>query len=83
MIVALLLMDSLRRAEKMPRITNTEATAFTIKGVDREFANRFRAACHLSGRQYRDVLLGLMDQFARENLPLTDSRSGRLASKGK
>ena len=54
----------------MPRISNTKATAFTIKDVDRDLANRFRAACQLRGRLYRDVLLELMEQYARENLPL-------------
>ena len=54
----------------MPRITNSKETAFTIKGVDRDLANRFRAACQLKGRLYRDVLLELMEQYARENLPL-------------
>ena len=54
----------------MPRISNTKATAFTIKDVDRDLANRFRAACQLRGKLYRDVLLELMEQYARENLPL-------------
>jgi hypothetical protein len=54
----------------MPRITNPETTAFTIKNVDRDLANRFRAACQLRGKLYREVLLELMDRYARENLPL-------------
>jgi hypothetical protein len=54
----------------VPRITNTRVTAFTIKGVERDLANRFRAACHIRGRLYRDVLLELMEQYAHENLPL-------------
>ena len=53
----------------MPKIVNPAVTAFTIKDVDRDFANRFRAACQLNGRQYRDVLLQLMEQYTRENLP--------------
>ena len=65
----------------MPKITNTRVTAFTIKGVDRDFANRFRAACHLNGRQYRDVLLDLMDQYARENLPLKGNGVGGSSTK--
>ncbi|HUZ17313.1 MAG TPA: hypothetical protein VMV68_02925 [Spirochaetia bacterium] len=65
----------------MPKITNTEVTAFTIKAVDRELANRFRAACHLSGRQYRDVLLELMERYARENLPLKSSGDHNAASR--
>jgi hypothetical protein len=59
----------------MPRITNAKVTAFTIKDVDRDLANRFRAACHIKGKLYRDVLLELMDQYARENLPLKASAS--------
>ena len=61
----------------MPKITNAEVTAFTIKGVDRDLANRFRAACHLNGKQYRDVLLELIEQYARENLPIKASASSR------
>jgi hypothetical protein len=61
----------------MPRITNSHSTAFTIKGVDRDLANRFRAACHIRGKLYREVLLELMEQYARENLPLrVTARSG-------
>ena len=56
--------------ENMPRIANAKDTAFTLKGVDRDLANRFRAACQLNGRLYRDVLLELMERYARENLPL-------------
>lgn len=67
----------------MPKITNTEVTAFTIKGVDRDFANRFRAACHLNGKQYRDVLLELMDEYARENLPLKGNGAGSASTKRK
>ena len=65
----------------MPRITNTKETAFTIKGVDRDLANRFRAACHIQGKLYRDVLLELMEQYARENLPLRTGASGGAAAK--
>ncbi len=61
----------------MPRITNTKLTAFTIKGVDRDFANRFRAACHIRGKLYHDVLLELMEQYARENLPLKGVSGGQ------
>ncbi len=60
----------------MPKITNTKVTAFTIKAVDRDLANRFRAACHIRGKLYHDVLLELMEQYARENLPFTGSLSG-------
>ena len=56
--------------DNMPKITNSKVTAFTIKGVDRDLANRFRAACHIRGKLYRDVLLELMEQYARENLAL-------------
>ena len=65
----------------MPKITNTEVTAFTIKGVDRELANRFRAACQLNGRQYRDVLLELIDRYARENLTIAGNAAGGAAEK--
>jgi hypothetical protein len=65
----------------MPRITNTKATAFTIKGVDRDLANRFRAACHIRGKLYRDVLLELMEQYALENLPLRGSAGGSAHAK--
>ncbi len=60
----------------MPKITNTKVTAFTIKSVDRDLANRFRAACHIRGKLYHDVLLELMEQYARENLPLAGRLSG-------
>ena len=60
----------------MPRITNTKVTAFTLKGVDRDLANRFRAACHIRDKLYRDVLLELMEQYARENLPLKATAGG-------
>ena len=60
----------------MPKITNTKVTAFTIKGVDRDLANRFRAACHIRGKLYHDVLLELMEQYARENLSLAGRLSG-------
>jgi hypothetical protein len=62
----------------MPRTTNTKATAFTIKGVDRDLANRFRAACHIRDKLYRDVLLELMEQYARKNL-LLDRKRGYAA----
>ena len=65
----------------MPRITNTKVTAFTIKGVDRDLANRFRAACHIRGKLYRDVLLELMEQYARENLPLKGSPGAGASAK--
>jgi len=67
--------------EIMPRITNTKVTAFTIKDVDRDLANRFRAACHIAGKLYRDVLLELMEQYARVNLPLKGSVSGGASAK--
>ncbi len=59
----------------MPKITNAKVTAFTIKSVDRDLANRFRAACQLRGKLYHDVLLELMERYARENLPLRGSLS--------
>ncbi len=65
----------------MPRVTNAKVTAFTIKGVDRDLANRFRAACHIRGKLYRDVLLELMEQYARENLPLKAGASGGASAK--
>jgi hypothetical protein len=60
----------------MPKITNSHSTAFTIKAVDRDLANRFRAACHIRGKLYREVLLELMEQYARENLPLKATATG-------
>ena len=66
----------------MPRITNAKETAFTLKGVDRDLANRFRAACQLEGRLYRDVLLELMERYARENLPLIGEESARSTEQG-
>ena len=66
----------------MPKISNAKETAFTIKGVDRDLANRFRAACQLKGKLYRDVLLELMEQFARENLPLKGGVSGGTPTQG-
>jgi hypothetical protein len=60
----------------MPKITNARTTAFTIKAVDRDLANRFRAACHIRGKLYREVLLELMEQYARENLPLVRTTVG-------
>jgi len=66
----------------MPKIVNPAVTAFTIKDVDRDFANRFRAACQLNGRQYRDVLLQLMEQYTRENLP-TSGTTGKGSTTGK
>jgi hypothetical protein len=65
----------------MPRVSNAEATAFTVKAVDRELANRFRAACHIRGKLYREVLLELMEQYAREHLPLKVISKG--GSRGK
>jgi len=67
----------------MPKITNTEVTAFTIKGVDRNLANRFRAACHLNGRQYRDVLLELIERYALENLTIAGNTDGGASRKKK
>ena len=65
----------------MPKITNTKATAFTIKGVDRDLANRFRAACNITDKLYRDVLLELMEEYARANLPLKAGASGGAPAK--
>ncbi len=65
----------------MPKITNARVTAFTIKDVDRDLANRFRAACQLRGKLYRDVLVELMELYARENLPLKTGVSSAAPAK--
>jgi hypothetical protein len=41
-------------------------TVFTLKNVPTELANAFRAACHLNGKRYRDVLLECMREYVKE-----------------
>jgi len=41
-------------------------TVFTLKEVPRELANAFRAACHLNGKRYREVLLECMTGYVQQ-----------------
>ena len=41
-------------------------TVFTLKNVPTELANAFRAACHLNGKRYRDVLLDCMSEYVKK-----------------
>ena len=41
-------------------------TVFTLKNVPTELANAFRAACHLNGKRYRDVLLECMGEYVKK-----------------
>ena len=42
------------------------STVFTLKNVPTELANAFRAACHLNGKRYREVLLECMTGYAKQ-----------------
>jgi hypothetical protein len=44
----------------------SSTTVFTLKNVPTELANAFRAACHLNGKRYRDVLLECMRQYVKK-----------------
>ncbi len=46
------------------RMNNT--TVFTLKDVPTELANAFRAACHLNGKRYREVLLECMTAYVKQ-----------------
>ena len=41
-------------------------TVFTLKDVPIELANAFRAACHLNGKRYREVLLECMTGYVKK-----------------
>ena len=41
-------------------------TVFTLKNVPTDLANAFRAACHLDGKRYRDVLLECMREYVKK-----------------
>jgi hypothetical protein len=41
-------------------------TVFTLKNVPTELANAFRAACHLNGKRYREVLLESMTEYVKK-----------------
>jgi hypothetical protein len=41
-------------------------TVFTLKNVPTELANAFRAACHLDGKRYREVLLECMTGYVKK-----------------
>ncbi len=41
-------------------------TVFTLKNVPTELANAFRAACHLNGKRYREVLLECMTGYVKK-----------------
>jgi len=45
-------------------INNT--TVFTLKDVPTDLANAFRAACHLNGKRYREVLLECMTGYVKQ-----------------
>jgi len=42
------------------------STVFTLKDVPIELANAFRAACHLNGKRYREVLLECMTGYVKQ-----------------
>jgi hypothetical protein len=44
----------------------SSTTVFTLKNVPTDLANAFRAACHLNGKRYRDVLLDCMSEYVKE-----------------
>ena len=48
----------------MKSINNT--TVFTLKDVPTDLANAFRAACHLNGKRYREVLLECMTGYVKQ-----------------
>ena len=41
-------------------------TVITLKNVPTDRANAFRAACHLDGKRYRDVLLECMREYVKK-----------------
>jgi len=41
-------------------------TVFTLKDVPTELANAFRAACHLNGKRYREVLMECMTGYVKQ-----------------
>jgi len=43
----------------------SNTTVFTLKNVPIELANAFRAACHLNGKRYREVLLECMREYVK------------------
>jgi hypothetical protein len=43
----------------------SSTTVFTLKNVPIELANAFRAACHLNGKRYREVLLECMREYVK------------------
>jgi hypothetical protein len=43
-----------------------DTTVFTLKNVPTGLANAFRAACHLNGRRYREVLLECMTAYVKQ-----------------
>jgi hypothetical protein len=43
-----------------------DTTVFTLKNVPTELANAFRAACHLNGKRYREVLLECMTGYVTQ-----------------
>jgi hypothetical protein len=43
-----------------------DTTVFTLKNVPTELANAFRAACHLNGKRYREVLLECMSVYVKK-----------------
>jgi len=45
---------------------NNNTTVFTLKNVPTDLANAFRAACHLNGKRYRDVLLECMTAYVKK-----------------
>jgi len=42
----------------------TEEGAITVKGIDRETLQRFKAACVLQGKTVQDVLPQLLREYA-------------------
>jgi hypothetical protein len=44
----------------------SSTTVFTLKNVPTDLANAFRAACHLNGKRYRDVLLNCMSEYVKK-----------------
>ena len=44
----------------------SSTTVFTLKNVPTDLANAFRAACHLNGKRYRDVLLECMREYVKK-----------------
>jgi hypothetical protein len=44
----------------------SSTTVFTLKDVPIELANAFRAACHLNGKRYREVLLECMREYVKK-----------------